>query len=95
VNSQLDEIRYKLPKFVCLNDDMNKTQPNEKVVKSLHQFYNWYFPEISQFELPQGKMNKFLHIDDFEKPTKMMETIVINLILVFIILMALVPLLRK
>jgi hypothetical protein len=95
VNSQLDEIRYKLPKFVCLNDDMNKTQPNDKVVKSLHQFYNWYFPEISKFELPQGMKNEFLHIDDFEKPSMLMEKIVINLILVLIILMALAPLLRK
>ena len=64
VGDQLDELRRNRPKFVCLNDDMNQTKPNEKVVEMLHNFYNWYFPNISQFELPENELNPYLYIDE-------------------------------
>eukprot|EP00818_Percolomonas_sp_WS_P009122 CAMPEP_0117453118 /NCGR_PEP_ID=MMETSP0759-20121206/10035_1 /TAXON_ID=63605 /ORGANISM="Percolomonas cosmopolitus, Strain WS" /LENGTH=1265 /DNA_ID=CAMNT_0005246093 /DNA_START=354 /DNA_END=4151 /DNA_ORIENTATION=+ len=64
----LDGLRYKNPKFVCLNDDMNKTQPNPKVLEALHQFYTWYFPQPSQFELPPGKLNPpHMYIDELKQ----------------------------
>jgi hypothetical protein len=31
VRKDLDNIRHEQKKFVCLNDDMNKTHPNTKV----------------------------------------------------------------
>ena len=70
---------------------MNKTAPNEKVVKTLHQFYNWYFPKISKFELKKGIRNEHLYIDDFEKPSLIFEKLMVNvgifLILIFELLL--------
>ncbi|KAL9649944.1 hypothetical protein ABK040_003065 [Willaertia magna] len=67
VGEQLDELRRNKPKFICLNDDMNHTKPNEKVVEMLHNFYNWYFPNPSQFELNDGKINPYLYIDELNE----------------------------
>ncbi|EFC50785.1 N-acetylglucosamine-1-phosphate transferase [Naegleria gruberi] len=64
VGDQLDELRRNRPKFICLNDDMNQTKPNEQVVEMLHNFYNWYFPNRSQFELQDSEENPFLYIDE-------------------------------
>eukprot|EP00698_Gefionella_okellyi_P022212 TRINITY_DN7324_c0_g1_i1.p1 TRINITY_DN7324_c0_g1~~TRINITY_DN7324_c0_g1_i1.p1 ORF type:complete len:1088 (+),score=214.86 TRINITY_DN7324_c0_g1_i1:124-3387(+) len=61
----LDSMRHEQRKFVCLNDDMNKTHPNPKVIEALHDFYMSYFPLKSQFELPDGQVNQFLWFDDY------------------------------
>jgi hypothetical protein len=65
VTDSLNYIMIKKPKFICLNDDMNHTTPNELVIKSLNNFYNWYFPKKSKFELPDGVFNRFLHVDEY------------------------------
>lgn len=67
VADQLDDIRINKHKFICLNDDMNQTHPNPEVKKLLHDFYEWYFPHRSQFELPEGEVNPFLYIDQLDK----------------------------
>jgi hypothetical protein len=66
VSRRLDEIRAKQPKFVCLNDDMNKTgaAPVE-TVKALHDFYVSYFPAACPFENPDDRPNDFLYVDDW------------------------------
>jgi hypothetical protein len=51
VSNRLAEIRLRMPKFICLNDDMNKTHdPPQDTVKSLQEFYLSYFPVASPFE---------------------------------------------
>jgi hypothetical protein len=35
------------------------------VIEAIHDFYLSYFPQRSQFELPAGQTNEFLHMDDY------------------------------
>ena len=39
VLSHLDTIRRRRPKFICLNDNMNETAPNEEVLNAIHDIY--------------------------------------------------------
>jgi UDP-N-acetylglucosamine-lysosomal-enzyme len=78
VEKALDGIREKRQKFVCLNDNMNHSDPNSlqvlfccgsivifvKVVKVLKDFYESLYPLPSSFELPSGTVNEFLHLDE-------------------------------
>eukprot|EP01130_Rhizamoeba_saxonica_P004675 TRINITY_DN1897_c0_g2_i1.p1 TRINITY_DN1897_c0_g2~~TRINITY_DN1897_c0_g2_i1.p1 ORF type:complete len:829 (+),score=172.96 TRINITY_DN1897_c0_g2_i1:53-2488(+) len=65
VQRSLDGIRERRQKFVCLNDNMDHSNPHSvEVVKVLHNFYTSLFPNISQFELPPGTTNKYLYIED-------------------------------
>lgn len=66
VKKRLDELRSKGPKFICLNDDMNKTHdPPAATIEALHNFYTGYVPLACPFELPEGETNKFLHMRDY------------------------------
>jgi len=60
----LDDIRIKRNKFICLNDNMNRTNVNEKVIDALHAFYESLVPSPSSFELPEGKLNPYLHLNE-------------------------------
>jgi len=65
---QIDGIRRRKQKFVCLNDNLNHSDPeSEKVVKILHDFYKSMFYHPSQFELPPNVVNKYLYISDLLK----------------------------
>jgi hypothetical protein len=64
VQKRLDNIRRKAPKFVCLNDDMNKTHTPKGVLRALHGFSRSLLPTPSPFELRGGKVNEKLHVDD-------------------------------
>lgn len=65
VENRLNGIRAKAPKFICLNDDMNKTHdPDPLCVKALHDFYEEYVPEPCPFELPVEEYRNVYHIDD-------------------------------
>ena len=65
VQDRLDHIRLTTPKFICLNDDMNKTHdPDPRVVQALHDFYLSYFPTPCAFELPPEKYHQQYHLDD-------------------------------
>jgi len=72
---KLDGIRQKRQKFICLNDNMNHTDPNSvKVVKVLHDFYESLFPRPSSFELPPGKLNPFSYIQDAKETVQEVKT---------------------
>lgn len=65
VTTRLQELRTKGPKFICLNDDMNKTHdPDPQLLIELQKFYTGYFPKPCPFELPDGVHNEFRSIDD-------------------------------
>lgn len=57
---QLDSIRARKTKFVCVNDDMREAP--EALQAMLRDFYLSFFPYPSQFELPAGEVNPYLHI---------------------------------
>ena len=56
------------PKFICLNDDMNKTHaPPAELLAVLRDFYESYFPKPSPFELPEGQSNPALWLDELPR----------------------------
>ncbi len=56
-----DNIRRKAPKFVCLNDDMNKTHAApRKVLRALHGFARSLLPLPSPFELVRFAIHPYL-----------------------------------
>ncbi|XP_019750610.1 N-acetylglucosamine-1-phosphotransferase subunits alpha/beta-like [Hippocampus comes] len=60
-----DDVRQRPRKFICMNDDLDYTQSTAKQVQNkLAKFYQSMFPRPSQFELPEGKSNRFLHMDE-------------------------------
>eukprot|EP00755_Sulcionema_specki_P024972 Sspe_Gene.82284::Locus_53927_Transcript_1_1_Confidence_1.000_Length_3562::g.82284::m.82284 len=62
VQRQMDHMMYKRAKFMCINDNMNHSSPNnDKVLEVLQTFLRSYFPWPSSFEHPPGKENPFLH----------------------------------
>ncbi|XP_017774454.1 PREDICTED: N-acetylglucosamine-1-phosphotransferase subunits alpha/beta [Nicrophorus vespilloides] len=66
VAGQLDEIRRKPTKFVCLNDnlDASRVDDNEFVKTVLHDFYQSILPIPSESELSDYR-NRFQYLDDF------------------------------
>jgi len=70
VRKQLDSIWSGRPYFICVNDNMNKTQPNPAVIDALHEFYTTLLPTPSQFELPENETNSALHIDEWVAPAQ-------------------------
>ncbi|CAG9768062.1 unnamed protein product [Ceutorhynchus assimilis] len=63
---KLDEIRNRMTKFVCLNDNLDGTKPNEnELIRAiLYDFYLSMFPNPSKFELPEHARNRFLYVND-------------------------------
>mmetsp|Transcript_30 Transcript_30/g.65 ORF Transcript_30/g.65 Transcript_30/m.65 type:complete len:345 (-) Transcript_30:119-1153(-) len=65
VQERLDHIMVKQPKFICLNDDMNKTHdPPARTLYALRNFYETYYPVPTPFELPKNQSNAYLHYDE-------------------------------
>jgi UDP-N-acetylglucosamine-lysosomal-enzyme len=69
VRRALDGIRQFKHKFICLNDNMNHTDPESlKVVDVLKDFFESLVPVPSRFELPLGILNPTgLYIDDVKE----------------------------
>lgn len=66
VKKRLDELRKKGPKFMCLNDDMNKTHdPDPRVLDTLNDFFTGCYPKRCPFELPEGETNGVQYIQDY------------------------------
>eukprot|EP00941_MAST-03F_sp_MAST-3F-sp1_P002576 g2576.t1 len=65
---KLDSVRARKPKFICINDDMEN--PTDEVLLELHDFYNSFFPKPSSFELPQGRENEILRLDEYFRNEK-------------------------
>jgi len=69
VQKSLDGIRERRQKFICLNDNINHSDPRaEQVLDIIKQFYDSLFPLKSTFEFPSGVENEFLHLDEFPEP---------------------------
>ncbi|CAE7499578.1 GNPTAB [Symbiodinium microadriaticum] len=60
---QLNSIRYRKTKFVCVNDQM--TDPSSELQRILKDFFLSFFPFPSQFELPSTKQNPTLYYDEY------------------------------
>jgi UDP-N-acetylglucosamine-lysosomal-enzyme len=59
--AQLDSVRWRKPKFICVNDDMQTAPPRTRAL--LRDFYDSLFPHPSQFELPaDGPQNPFGYV---------------------------------
>ncbi|XP_045176047.2 N-acetylglucosamine-1-phosphotransferase subunits alpha/beta-like isoform X2 [Mercenaria mercenaria] len=68
VVGQLDDIRKKPKKFICLNDNIDHSLEQSRTVKAiLADFYESLFPLQSQFELPRDYRNRFTHIDELRE----------------------------
>ena len=63
--SQLDSIRARQSKFICINDNMNN--PTPEMERALRSFFESFFPEPSIFELPSGKSNPTLYLDEYKE----------------------------
>ena len=62
---QLDDIRQKPKKFICLNDNIDHDKENVSSVKAiLVDFYESLFPVPSQFELPDNVRNRYLYMEE-------------------------------
>ncbi|XP_022777777.1 N-acetylglucosamine-1-phosphotransferase subunits alpha/beta-like [Stylophora pistillata] len=88
---QLDNIRGKKKKFVCLNDNIDHSKKDAELIKALLvDFYESLFPIPSQFELPQGYTNRFLQISELNEFMKERENIKFwtNIILVILVVAA-------
>ena len=54
-------------KFVCLNDNIEHSNPDANMVKAvLQDFYEALFPLVSQFELPRDYRNRFYMLTNSE-----------------------------
>lgn len=60
--AQLDSIRARRTKFVCVNDDMRLAPPALQTM--LRDFYESFFPLPGMFELPEGTLTDTLSCPD-------------------------------
>jgi len=68
VDGQLNAIRKDPKRFTCLNDNIDhRLQQSKDIVSALHDFYEAFYPVRSQFELPIGMRNRFLHMKDLRE----------------------------
>ena len=69
VSQRLDELRVQMPKFICLNDDMNRTDVEGGRLSGsaavLREFYESYFPHRCAFELEDGVRNEFQYVSEW------------------------------
>ncbi|KAJ3431346.1 hypothetical protein M0812_03024 [Anaeramoeba flamelloides] len=64
---KLDHLRKSNLPFICLNDDLNYTQPETvKVIQDVSNFLHTFFPNPSQFELPEGQVNPYLNVEEMK-----------------------------
>ncbi|KAJ6231946.1 hypothetical protein M0813_05308 [Anaeramoeba flamelloides] len=71
---KLDHLRKSNLPFICLNDDLNYTQPETvKVIQDVSNFLHTFFPNPSQFELPEGQVNPYLNVEEMKLYFQKME----------------------
>jgi hypothetical protein len=61
IKMQLDGIRSRYVKFICVNDNLITVSP--EIEKLVSDFYQSYFPHPSKFELPIRKRNPILRLN--------------------------------
>jgi hypothetical protein len=72
--SQLDSIRHRRSKFICVNDDVkNSSRAHELILRT---FFESYLPIPSRFELPPGTSNHVLYPDQLKTHTFVLWDIV-------------------
>eukprot|EP01116_Phalansterium_solitarium_P014565 TRINITY_DN3229_c0_g1_i1.p2 TRINITY_DN3229_c0_g1~~TRINITY_DN3229_c0_g1_i1.p2 ORF type:complete len:1966 (-),score=685.19 TRINITY_DN3229_c0_g1_i1:6465-12362(-) len=82
VQKSLDGVREKRHKFICLNDNMNHSDPHSReVVKVLHDFLQSFFPLPSQYELPANMHNRYLHLDELHAALALERAAALNVTL--------------
>ena len=75
LQSKLDGIRLNRHKFICLNDNLNHSNPESEIIlKMLRDFYISMFPNRSSFELPPGYTNTYLHVDEIRNAEQVRRT---------------------
>lgn len=88
---QLDAIRGKKKKFVCLNDNIDHSKKDAELIKALLvDFYQSLFPIPSQFELSQEYRNRFLRVGELTEFMKEREVVKFwtNILIVILVLAA-------
>lgn len=65
IKRRLDEVLEEKRKFVCLNDNMEN--PDDELLTMLKEFYLKYYPDPSPFELPKGRRNPSLYLDELKR----------------------------
>ena len=63
--SQLDSIRARRTKFICVNDNVDDMTP--ELAALFRDFFASYYPRRSQFELPPGSRNRHLRLEAYER----------------------------
>lgn len=61
---QLNSIRARRPKFICINDNMQ--EPPAELMTAFEEFFEAMYPFQSQFELPAGQSNPSLYTDELK-----------------------------
>lgn len=61
--NQLNSIRQRQSKFICVNDNMQN--PSPELTQSLRAFFESMYPTPSDFELPPHQRNPTLYIDEY------------------------------
>ena len=69
---QLDSVRARQSKFVCINDNMQ--HPPKELEKALQDFYESFFPLPSIFELKAGARNPTLYRDEYMRLQRQGDT---------------------
>lgn len=87
VRRALDGLRKEKPRFICLNDNMNHSDPESlNVVRVLRDFYESLLPIPSAFELKPGTSNPYRYLDELNDaiyPTLMARISRLGVILLF------------
>jgi len=63
--AQLDSVRARRPKFICINDNME--DPSDDVIDLFQDFLVSFFPNPSSFELKEGSRNIYLRLEELEE----------------------------
>jgi UDP-N-acetylglucosamine-lysosomal-enzyme len=82
--AQLDSVRARRTKFICINDNME--DPSQEVIDLFQDFLESFFPKPSSFELTDGRINKYLRLEEVEEVRAKVK-LVWNCCLVGIVLM--------
>ena len=65
VVGKLDSVRARKSKFICINDNM--INPSVELVQELQDFFESMYPQRCSFELPIGKKNPSLYLDEMRR----------------------------
>ncbi|CAM1302043.1 Uncharacterised protein g3139 [Pycnogonum litorale] len=89
--NQLDSVRKKPTKFICLNDNINHRHKDAKIIKTfIRDFFESMYPTRSRFELPSNYRNQFGHIDELRSFLAYKKTVKIALFVALVLFILIV-----